>query len=261
MINKTFYGHLTSNEVKKASKQKYLLVLPIGAIEQHGPHLPIDTDDWLALKASKEGVELAVKKYSTKVMYLPGIHYGQSFSHLAWPGRISLSFDTFVRIIYEVLDQLIKDDFKKFVIVNGNGGNEASIITATRKLTAKWINKKQKIKIYSIGVGNIYKPPLPKNFPSKIDKFLKNKSNDGEVHAGARETSWNLSERPQLVKKNLIKKPKINNVNWINSTLDEISSNGTTGNPELASKELGAYFWKEQNKGFAKMLNEISLQK
>ena len=67
MINKTFYGHLTSNEVKKASKLKYLLVLPIGAIEQHGPHLPIDTDDWLALKASKEGVELAVKKYSTKV--------------------------------------------------------------------------------------------------------------------------------------------------------------------------------------------------
>ena len=58
----TYYGHLTSKEAQVAAKKKYILVLPIGAIEQHGPHLPIDTDDWLALKAAKEGVELAVKK-------------------------------------------------------------------------------------------------------------------------------------------------------------------------------------------------------
>ena len=100
----TYYGHLTSKEAQVAAKKKYILVLPIGAIEQHGPHLPIDTDDWLALKAAKEGVELAVKKYKINAMYLPGIHFGQSFSHLAWPGRISLSFNTFVSVIYEVID-------------------------------------------------------------------------------------------------------------------------------------------------------------
>ena len=254
----TYYGHLTSKEAKLAAKKKYILVLPIGAIEQHGPHLPIDTDDWLALKAAKEGIELAVKKYKTKVMYLPGIHYGQSFSHLAWPGRISLSFNTFVLIIYEVLDQLVNEGFDKFVIVNGNGGNESSIITAVRQLTEKWRNKKKYPKIYSVGVGNIYKPPLPNDFAKKVEKYLKNKSNQGEVHAGARETSWNLSERPNLVKLNLAKKPKIKKANWLNSSLDEISNNGTTGNPELASKALGKFFWKEQNNGFAKMLKEIS---
>ena len=144
----TYYGHLTSNEAKLAVKKKYILVLPIGAIEQHGPHLPIDTDDWLALRAAKEGVELAVKKYKTKAMYLPGIHFGQSFSHLAWPGRISLSFSTFVSIIYEVIDQLVYEGFKKFVIVNGNGGNEPSIITAIRQVTEKWREEKKYIKIF-----------------------------------------------------------------------------------------------------------------
>ena len=139
----TYYGSLTSKEAKLAAKNKYILVLPIGAIEQHGPHLPIDTDDWLAVKAAKEGVELAVKKYKVKAMYLPGIHFGQSFSHLAWPGRISLSFNTFVLLIYEIMDQLIKEGFVKFVIVNGNGGNEPSIMTAIRQVTEKWKEKKE----------------------------------------------------------------------------------------------------------------------
>ena len=254
----TYYGHLTSNEAKLAVKKKYILVLPIGAIEQHGPHLPIDTDDWLALRAAKEGVELAVKKYKTKAMYLPGIHFGQSFSHLAWPGRISLSFSTFVSIIYEVIDQLVYEGFKKFVIVNGNGGNESSIITAIRQVTEKWREEKKYIKIYTVGVGNIYKPPLSKNFPEKINKFFKDKSNEGEVHAGARETSWNISGRPELVRFNLAKKPKIKEVAWANNSLEEVSNNGTTGNPTLASKSLGDYFWKQQNLGFAKMLQNIS---
>jgi len=258
MLKHTYYGHLTSNDVKLAAKQNYTLVLPIGAIEQHGPHLPIDTDDWLAVRAAKEGVELSVKKYKTKVMYLPGIHFGQSFSHLAWPGRISLSFNTFVTLIYEVIDQLIHEGFKKFVLVNGNGGNEASIITAIRQVTEKWRKEKKYIKIYSIGVGNIHKPPLSKNFDKRINKFFKNKTNEGELHAGARETSWNLSGRPNLVRSNLAKKPIIKKVGWANSSLDEISNNGTTGNPELASKALGNYFWKEQNLGFAKMLHDIS---
>ena len=257
----TYYGHLTSKEAELAAKKKYILVLPIGAIEQHGPHLPIDTDDWLALKAAKEGVELAVKKYKINAMYLPGIHFGQSFSHLAWPGRISLSFNTFVLLIYEVIDQLVKEGFIKFVIVNGNGGNEPSIITAIRQLTEKWKEKKKDIKIYTVGVGNILKPPLPDDFPKKIKKFIKGKSNDGEVHAGARETSWNLSGRPELVRFDLAKKPKIKKVDWANSSLDEVSSNGTTGNPKLASKALGKYFWEKQNYGFAKMLYNISKKK
>tara|TARA_Y100001934_G_C12321747_1_gene760429 strand:+ start:1040 stop:1822 length:783 start_codon:yes stop_codon:yes gene_type:complete len=257
----TYYGHLTSKEAELAAKKKYILVLPIGAIEQHGPHLPIDTDDWLALKAAKEGVELAVKKYKINAMYLPGIHFGQSFSHLAWPGRISLSFNTFVLLIYEVIDQLVKEGFIKFAIVNGNGGNEPSIITAIRQLTEKWKEKKKDIKIYTVGVGNILKPPLPDDFPKKIKKFIKGKSNDGEVHAGARETSWNLSGRPELVRFDLAKKPKIKKVDWANSSLDEISSNGTTGNPKLASKALGKYFWEKQNNGFAKMLYSISKKK
>tara|TARA_Y100001970_G_scaffold66752_1_gene85138 strand:- start:2457 stop:3239 length:783 start_codon:yes stop_codon:yes gene_type:complete len=257
----TYFGHLTSNEAKLAAKKKYILVLPIGAIEQHGPHLPIDTDDWLALKASKEGVELAVKKFKVRAMYLPGIHFGQSFSHLAWSGRISLSFNTFVLLIYEVIDQLVKEGFVKFVIVNGNGGNEPSIITAIRQVTEKWKENKKNIKIFTVGVGNIFKPPLPEDFPKKIKKYIKGKSNEGEVHAGARETSWNLYGRPELVKLNLAKQPIIKKIDWANSSLDEISNNGTTGNPTLASKELGKYFWEKQNYGFAKMLYKISKYK
>ena len=47
-------------------------------------------------------------------------------------------------------------------------------------------------------------------------------------------------------------------MSWANSSLEEVSSNGTTGNPTLASEALGDYFWKKQNLGFAKMLNNIS---
>lgn len=251
-----FYGHLTAEEAHQAAKKGYVLVLPVGAIEQHGPHLPIDTDDYLAVRAAQEGVTEACEKYNAKVLYLPAVHYGSSFAHMGFPGRISLSFETFISVIFDILDQLVTEGFRRFVIVNGNGGNGPGLSIAMRKVTEKWRQQGARIFIYSVQVGDIADPVLPDDFASKIKELTP--GNVGETHAGARETSWNLAGREELVRTDRLVKPATKSVRWVNLTLDDISDTGATGDPTQASREVGELYWKTLRTSFAKLLIEIS---
>lgn len=251
-----YYGHLTSLETSQAARENSLIVLPLGAIEQHGPHLPIDVDSYLAARAAREAVELARSRHQANVFYLPGVHYGNSFSHMEFPGRISLSFDTFIAVIYDILDELAKTGFRKFVIFNGNGGNEVCITVAVRKLTEKWRSQNIYLRIYKLGIGDLSSPPMPQGFADKINSMIP--GNDGEIHAGARETSYYLANLEELVRKDRNVKPETKKVSWINLTLDQITNTGSTGDPTKASKEMGIYFWDTVIPVLADYLAELS---
>jgi len=198
----------------------------------------------------------AREKYGAKVLYLPGVHYGQSFVHMGFPGRISLGFETFISVIYDVLDQLIGERFRRFVIVNGNGGNEPGLSIAMRKVTEKWRRQGIPVFIYIVQVGDIERPPMPDGFAEKINEIIS--ANAGGTHAGARETSWNLAGREELVRKDRLVKPVMKSVRWANRTIDEISNTGANGDPTQASKEVGELYWETFRANFAKMLAEIS---
>lgn len=258
MLEHAYYGHLTAEEAQRAAEEGYALVLPVGAIEQHGPHLPIDTDDYLALRGAREGVIEAREKYGAKVLYLPGVHYGSSFFHMGFPGNISLGFETFISVICDVLDQLIGQGFRRFVIANGNGGNEPVLSIAMRKVTEKWRHQGVRVFIYSVAIGNIERPPMPDGFAEKINEMIS--ASAGGVHAGARETSWLLAGREELVRKDRLIKPVMKSVRWrwANLTMDDVSNTGAIGDPTQASKEVGELYWETFRANFAKMLAEIS---
>ena len=254
--NSAYFGHLTSDETREAAESNALLVLPLGAIEQHGPHLPVDTDDYLATRAAKEAVELARDQYGTNIFYLPPVHFGNSFAHLAYPGRISLGFETFTLVIFDILDELIRSGFRNFIVLNGNGGNEVCISIAIRKITEKWFLSGESVKIYKFGAGGISSPPMPGGFAEKINNMTP--GNQKEIHAGARETSYYLSNQEEFVRKDQIAKPVMQEVGWVNFTVDEISNSGSTGDPSQASKEIGQLFWETVIPTYAKKFDEIS---
>jgi len=120
--------HLHSwKEIDALDRDQTLLIIPTGAIEQHGPHLPVDTDIFNAHAIAKA---LAAKVVSPRTLVLPPIWWGTSPHHLGFPGTLSLRNETFFQIIRDVVSSLKPHGFYRFLIINGHGGN-AGIITAT----------------------------------------------------------------------------------------------------------------------------------
>jgi creatinine amidohydrolase len=121
---------MTWQEVRDlAARPDSVAVVPIGAIEQHGPHLPLGTDTitvkWLCEQAASglEGVAVA-----------PTIPFGESDNHRAFPGTISVSLKTLSALLVEVGESLFRSGFHAVVIINGHGGNTQTVAAAALDL-------------------------------------------------------------------------------------------------------------------------------
>ena len=92
------------------------VVLPIGSTEQHG-YLSLETDNILAERVSAEGAE------PLGVLVLPVLPYGLTPSFAAYPGSPTLRLETFLGVVRDLLDSLYSQGFRRFLVVNGHGGN------------------------------------------------------------------------------------------------------------------------------------------
>ena len=232
--DKYLLGELTWPEAKIRFKEVDVALLPIGAIEQHGPHLPLDTDSYDADYLAKE---IAKRCSNPKPLALPLIPYGVSYHHDDFSGTISVSNETLSRFVYEIGMSAARNGIKKLVIINGHGGN-----AATLKFAAQMINRDAHI-FTCVDTGE--------TSDTDIDAMAET-TND--VHAGEIETSTTLALRPDLVKMSKAKKfvPRFSSryldfsskrsVEWNARTL-KISSSGVLGDPTKASREKGEKMW------------------
>lgn len=99
-------------------KQVDIAFLPVGSVEQHGHHLPINTDSIIA-----EAVANKLAKRFDHAFVVPTLPYSASFEHAAFPGSISLRSTTIISVIQDIIHSLERSGVKKVVIVNGHGGN------------------------------------------------------------------------------------------------------------------------------------------
>jgi creatinine amidohydrolase len=113
------YGELTWPEVKAAAAQNRVAVIPIATIEDHGPHLPIDTD----LRLCNAVCETAVARASDRAVLVPSINHGYSPHHMDFPGAITIGPHTLLDYGLDVCKSLAHHGFKKLLIVNGHGSN------------------------------------------------------------------------------------------------------------------------------------------
>jgi creatinine amidohydrolase len=125
----TLLSRLTWRDADTALARARLGLLPVGSLEQHGPHLTLDTDlavaDALATRLDSELAEDA--------LLCPPIPYGLSEHHLAFPGTITVRLDTFVDLLLDVVESLAHWGLRRVLVINGHGGN----IDALRLVSAK----------------------------------------------------------------------------------------------------------------------------
>lgn len=122
------YQEQNSSEIKKIIKKNKVAILPLGAVEAHGPHLPLGTDNYLAERISEKLAE------KIECLVFPPVYYGQVWSLENFPGSITLSNETLINILYEIGKGIQKNGFLIFAIVNAHLGNTTAIKEAQRKL-------------------------------------------------------------------------------------------------------------------------------
>jgi creatinine amidohydrolase len=116
--NDVLWSALTAEQIGDALERESLAVLPIGATEQHGPHLGTGTDTLLAERVALEAARL------TGDVVLPALPYGCSLGHTArWPGTLSLQPATMTAALVEIGRWVHASGFRKFVLVNGHATN------------------------------------------------------------------------------------------------------------------------------------------
>jgi creatinine amidohydrolase len=122
------YERLTWPEVRRAAGEDRVALVPVATLEDHGPHLPVDTD----LRIVSEICQRAAAAAADRVVLLPAIPHGYDPHHMDFPGAITIGWDTFVRYCTDVGRSLAHHGFRRMLFLNGHGSNQNLVETAAR---------------------------------------------------------------------------------------------------------------------------------
>lgn len=189
--------NLSYPEVELYLKEKDIILVPVGSVEQHSPYGLIGTDFITAEHVARQAGE------AMDILVAPTLCYGVSPHHMAFPGTVSLSPDTLIAVVCDVAQSLVTHGFRKIIFINGHGGNIAPIQVALIQLKAK-------------GAPGIFQLTSWYALPgvSEICTELY-QDNDGK-HATASEVAVTMSNRPRIFKNSTTKPTTVErpNYNW-----------------------------------------------
>ena len=179
---KRFWADYTSQEFAQLDHERIIAVLPIGAIEQHGPHLPLAVDAAVADGFAKRLAEHLPD--TSPVIFLPTQPVGKSDEHLAFPGTLTLSAETLARVWTEIGASVARSGVRKIVLLNSHGGQISTMDIVVRDLRIQ--HQMLAFSVNWFGFG------LPDDLYSENEQLI-------GIHAGDLETSIMLAMHPELV--------------------------------------------------------------
>lgn len=228
-------------DVEEKFKQEVVAILPIGATEQHGPHLPYGTDTFAA-------VELAgrLNERLDNGILLPPIPFGYSWVWRNIPGCIVLKENTVKALIKDIAVSLARNECRKFIIINGHEANNRPIKFAIRELTDEKVN---------IKILYFFYPDMWNFLCNDMESPLWN----GMLHACEFETSVMLAIKEELVDMNKAVKeyPETPcDYGFSDDYLGDLSKSGVFGDPTRATKEKGEKIISDSIKKIESILNK-----
>jgi creatinine amidohydrolase/Fe(II)-dependent formamide hydrolase-like protein len=241
-------GHLTWKQARVRFKEVDIALLPVGSTEQHGPHLPLDTDAFDAFYLAKR---VAAACTPPRPLVLPLMSYGVSYHHEDFSGTLSISPETLAQMTYEIGMSAAQHGIAKLVILNGHGGNIPALQFAAQRIN-------QDAHIFTcVETGETSRKDI---------EALVETPND--VHAGEEETSTSLFVRPELVHLKEMRKfiPRFTiryldfsskrSVEW-NARIARISPSGVLGDPNKASREKGRLIWEAMIRHLVEFVEDL----
>ena len=249
-----YFPYLTWTDVRDlADKANTVILQPVGAIEQHGPHLPVAVDAAICTGVLGE----ALKRLPREVpcYCLPPLYYGKSNEHIRYPGTITLSAETLLKVLGEVADSVHRMGFRKLAFVNSHGGQPQVVEIAARDAHERHPD-------FSIFPLFIWRVPSPRQH------LMTAREREFGIHGGTAETSVILKLLPDQVRKDKLvcEYPKGLPENsmismegalpfaWLTHDLTE---SGALGDATAATDAIGAEILDGLATGWAKLIGEL----
>ncbi len=214
--------NMTGNQIQNAQFDK--AILAVGSCENHGYHLPHGTDTFVSYMLAEK-----VAEQVEGLLVLPPVNVGYSEHYAHFPFTLSLSQDTLIAVLKDLMRSVIKNGIKKIFIMNGHDGNIAPIEIATRAIKMEFPDVRiASLDAWWVTAGRL----LPK------DTF---EVWDGLGHAGEGETSMALALFEELIEmehaRGVVPNLPANvEIKW---NFAELTDCGATGDPTKATKEKG----------------------
>ncbi len=249
-----YFSYLSWTEIEQMPNQENVVIIqPIGAIEQHGPHLPIAVDSAISLGVlgkALEQLESDIPAYA-----LPCLYYGKSNEHDGFPGTISLTATTLLLVIKEMAASIYRSGFRKLVLMNSHGGQPQIMEIAARDLHQEYPD----FAVFPLFTWRV---------PHTAGDLLTAQEQEYGIHAGDAETSIMLSLLPKQVKMAQAIKEYPQGLPR-NSLLDmegklpfawltkELSKSGVMGDATAATKEKGDRILQSVADGWVQVIRDI----
>src|SRR5699024_5024171 len=235
-----YFQHENSYEIKEKINDSKIAILPVGAVEAHGPHLPLGTDNILSERLSEKLAEIV------NGIVLPTLSYGQVWSLRNFPGSINISNESMIAFLVDIGKSLYHQGFTTFAMVNGHLGNGTALKEAARVLYEKCPDMR---------VFYFFYPGMNK----AAEEVRETKSTHNTYfHACEIETSYMLYLAPEHVDmdKAITEAPVIPDAADVTPTpWEEFTETAVLGDAKLATKEKGKYIIDIALKNMVNILN------
>ena len=177
-----WWWDLTTQDFAGLDPERVVAILPVGAVEQHGPHLPVRVD--AAINAGIVARAIELMPSDCMALVLPMMPFGKSDEHLAFPGTLTLSYETLGRVWYELGESVHRAGIRKILFLNSHGGQPQLLEIVCRDL---------RVKLGMFAVTAMW-PRL-----IDMDQLFDPAENRHGIHGGQSETSVMLHLHPDLV--------------------------------------------------------------
>jgi len=181
---KTKLDDMTWPEVDEALKMPNAMLIPVGSIEQHGPHLPLSADFRIVAYLAEQAAKKVIEEHQIRVLVAPTIKYTNVRVFESFPGTVGVSIDTQIRVINDITRNFIKQGFKNIIYLNGHGDNVTPISAALRQVFFDF----RDAGLYAVSWSALGYEVIPKVRKSKT-----------ALHAEELETSMSLVIQPDNV--------------------------------------------------------------
>ena len=178
-----YWWDLTTEEFASLDPGRAVALLPVCAVEQHGPHLPLRVD--AAINAGILARALELVSADVQLLVLPAQNVGKSNEHIAFPGTLNINYETLGRLWYDLAESVHRGGCRKIIFFNSHGGQPQLIDIVCRELRVR-------LNMLAVNCAWFNVTPMSDLFEAQELQY--------GIHGGAVETSIMLHLHPDLVK-------------------------------------------------------------
>ena len=257
MSEKYHYAHLSWPEIKNKIRRKAVVLLPFGTVEDHGPHLPLNTDNIILDAICSE----TARRMKGETLVMPLVAYGFDEHHMDFPGTVTVNMHTLIDYVADIACSVARHGFSHILIVNGHGSNAPIADLAARRVV---------LKTEAICGAMSPNAAIDKTLAEPTLSTARRSAPGGIGHAGEYETAIMLYLKPELVQMDKAVKEigqvKITYFNWDHAEpsilawqdwWSRMSKSGVCGDPTVATAEFGKELFETTVRNFITFIEQF----